>query len=92
MKEGFYEQIITQSLQKQLSALQDEVQQRLPFGKADGPMFLRRFFPGIIQQAFQHIHEYRTDLAKSKSIYLATAPIPILDAKLKQHNITTHPN
>jgi hypothetical protein len=25
MKEGFYEQIITQSLQKQLSALQDEL-------------------------------------------------------------------
>jgi len=40
MKEGFYEQIITQSLQRQLSALQDEVQQRAPFGKADGPMFM----------------------------------------------------
>jgi hypothetical protein len=33
MKEGFYEQIITQSLQKLLSALKDEVQQRAPFIK-----------------------------------------------------------
>jgi len=53
MKEGFYEQIVTQSLQRQLSALQDEVQQRTSFGKADGLMVIGRYLKKAWFNAFR---------------------------------------
>lgn len=89
MKEGFYEQIITQSLQRQLSSLQDEVQQRTSFGKADGPMVIGRFFQGIIQQAFQQIAEERDELAKAKMIDLANALIKLISDKLNDADFLT---
>ena len=37
MKEGFYEKIITQGLQREIEALNGYLMQRKPFGKTDGP-------------------------------------------------------
>jgi len=82
MKEGYYEKIITQTLQRELEALDGCIVQRTPFGKSDGPVFIGRFFQSIIQRAFHQLAGERDELAKVKIIELANALIEVVSNHL----------
>lgn len=70
MEEGYYEQIITQSLNEKLELLQSEVLYRASFGKLDGAVFLSRFFQQIMQRALAQLSEKREENAKPEMIQL----------------------
>jgi len=50
MKEGFYEQVITRSLEVELRKLEGYLVQREQLGKANGSVFIARFLQIIINQ------------------------------------------
>ena len=83
MKEGFYEKIITQGLQREIEALNGYLMQRTPFGKADGPVFIGRFFQAIIQRAFHQLAGERDELAKAKIIELTNSLIGVIATHLR---------
>jgi superfamily II DNA or RNA helicase/PIN domain nuclease of toxin-antitoxin system len=82
MREGYYEKIITQTLQRELEALDGYLVQRTPFGKSDGPVFIGRFFQSMIQRAFHQLAGERDELAKVKIIELANALIEVVSNHL----------
>ena len=82
MKEGFYEKIITQGLQREIEALNGYIVQRTAFGKADGPVFVGRFFQSIIQRAFHQLSSERDEVAKAKIIDLANALVSLISTHL----------
>jgi superfamily II DNA or RNA helicase len=86
MKEGYYEQIITQALARELEKLEKSNEfllRREPFGKGDGPMFIGRFFQSLIQRAFHQLGAQREELAKLQIIELANALIGVISTHLK---------
>lgn len=82
MKEGFYEQVITETLQAQLQLLQQEIQKRRVLNKVDGSIFIARFFQSIIQKAFQQLSEKKDEVAKPQMIELANDLIQRIALKL----------
>ena len=56
MKQGFYEKIITDSVQKELDKNQHFLKVIEPFEKEDGSVFINRFFQSLIQKAFGKIN------------------------------------
>jgi superfamily II DNA or RNA helicase len=68
MKEGFYEKIITQSIDQLLSKESDKIVFLQSFSKSDGAIFIHRYFQQFLQRAFNQLIEERDEVAKEKLI------------------------
>lgn len=78
MKQGFYEKIITDSVQKELDKNQHFLKVIEPFEKEDGSVFINRFFQSLIQKAFAKINSEKEESAKPKLIELTNQLISLL--------------
>jgi superfamily II DNA or RNA helicase len=75
MKAGFYEQIITEALNHELGLLDNPLLLTQALDKSSGPIFMSRFFQGIILQAFRQIARGDEAEARTHMVNLANALI-----------------
>jgi superfamily II DNA or RNA helicase len=68
MKEGFYEQIITEALSYSLKHERDKVYLAEPFNKSEGSVLIQRYFQVVLRRALDQISGERDELAKKKLI------------------------
>ena len=78
MKQGFYEKIITNSVQKELDEKKNYLKVVESFNKDDGSIFINRFFQALIQKAFAKINSEKEESAKPKLIELTNQLISLL--------------
>ena len=87
MKQGFYEKIITDSVQKELDKNQHYLKVIEPFKKEDGSIFINRFFQSLIQKAFAKINSEKEESAKPKLIELTNQLISLLSNYTGQEHL-----
>ena len=87
MKQGFYEKIITDSVQKELDKNQQFLKVIEPFEKEDGSVFINRFFQSLIQKAFAKINSEKEESAKPKLIELTNQLISLLSNYTGQEHL-----
>lgn len=87
MKTGFYEKIITNSVQKELDRNKHFLKVIEPFEKEDGSIFINRFFQSLIQKAFAKINSGKEESAKPKLIELTNQLISLLSKYTEQEHL-----
>jgi superfamily II DNA or RNA helicase len=93
MKEGFYEKIITESLDRFLQKESDKIFFAEAFNKVDGSILIQRYFQDILFRAFNQISEEREEEAKKKLIDFTNALVNLTanflnDPDFEQDKIT----
>jgi len=93
IKEGFYEQIITESILRDLENESDKVVLLESFTKTDGSVLIHRYFQQILQRAFGQITVERDEIAKQKLIEFTNDLIKLTakyldDKEFEKHQIS----